>query len=264
MIFVRDKGRMCNNILQFGHVYAWAREHNRSCMSMRFAYKYQYFHICHTRWHNFLTYAVAKYAAKMGMLPVAGFHNVGDNPEAQQLLENHHNIVVEGWEVRYYDLFLKYKQEIINLFAFNPNIINKVKGMMGKTDTMKLGLHIRRGDYKTWHGGRYWYSDTQYAEVVRRFANSHSGKPVELYVCGNDPNLDSIRSVVDPNIRVIIPHGNPAEDLCMLSECDYIIGAPSTFSLVASMYHNRPLAWIMSADEELKFDTFDNLFKRII
>ena len=67
MIFVRDKGRMCNNILQFGHVYAWAREHNRSCMSMRFAYKYQYFHICHTRWHNFLTYAVAKYAAKMGM-----------------------------------------------------------------------------------------------------------------------------------------------------------------------------------------------------
>ena len=70
--------------------------------------------------------------------------------------------------------------------------------------------------------------------------------------------------MIDPNIRVIIPHGNPAEDLCMLSECDYIIGAPSTFSLVAAMYHDLPLAWIMSADEELKFDTFDNLFKRII
>ena len=40
MIFVRDKGRMCNNILQFGHVYAWAREHDRKAVSMRFAYKY--------------------------------------------------------------------------------------------------------------------------------------------------------------------------------------------------------------------------------
>lgn len=29
MIFVTDKGRMCNNILQYGHVYAWAREHGR-------------------------------------------------------------------------------------------------------------------------------------------------------------------------------------------------------------------------------------------
>ena len=54
MLFVRDKGRMCNNILQYGHVYAWAREHRRRSVSMRFAYKYPYFHICHTRYHNFV------------------------------------------------------------------------------------------------------------------------------------------------------------------------------------------------------------------
>ena len=45
MIFVRDKGQMCNNILQYGHVYAWAREHGQKAFSMRFAYKYRYFHI---------------------------------------------------------------------------------------------------------------------------------------------------------------------------------------------------------------------------
>ncbi|MDO5130828.1 MAG: hypothetical protein Q4D64_13035, partial [Prevotellaceae bacterium] len=44
MIFVRDKGRMCNNILQYGHVYAWAREHGKRAVSMCFAYKYRYFH----------------------------------------------------------------------------------------------------------------------------------------------------------------------------------------------------------------------------
>ena len=39
MIFVHDKGRMANNMLQYGHVYAWGREHGRTTVSMRFAYK---------------------------------------------------------------------------------------------------------------------------------------------------------------------------------------------------------------------------------
>ena len=43
MIFVHDKGRMANNMLQYGHVYAWGREHGRQTMSMRFAYKYPWF-----------------------------------------------------------------------------------------------------------------------------------------------------------------------------------------------------------------------------
>ena len=46
MIFVHDKGRMANNMLQYGHVYAWGRAHGRTTMSMRFAYKYPWFQIC--------------------------------------------------------------------------------------------------------------------------------------------------------------------------------------------------------------------------
>ena len=38
MIYVRDKGQMCNNILQFAHVYAFARENGRRAVSMRFSY----------------------------------------------------------------------------------------------------------------------------------------------------------------------------------------------------------------------------------
>lgn len=52
MIFVTDKGRMCNNILQYGHLYAWGREHSVGTVSMRFCYKYPYFSIRHKRWHN--------------------------------------------------------------------------------------------------------------------------------------------------------------------------------------------------------------------
>ena len=51
MIFVHDKGRMANNMLQYGHVYAWGREHGRQTMSMRFAYKYPWFRICETKYY---------------------------------------------------------------------------------------------------------------------------------------------------------------------------------------------------------------------
>ena len=172
MIFVRDKGRMCNNILQYGHVYAWAREHGQRAISMRFAYKYRYFHICHTPWHNFFVYVLAKFAAKSGLLPVAGFHSSDENSEAMKLLENSKWLVVEGWEVRFYNLFLKYKHEIISLFTFDKSIATKTAAMMqanSRPTSIKLGIHVRRGDYKTWQGGKYYYSDDQYSDFIQLF-----------------------------------------------------------------------------------------------
>ena len=268
MIFVRDKGQMCNNILQYGHVYAWAREHGQKAISMRFAYKYRYFHICHTPWHNFIVYVLAKYTAKFGLFPVAGFHSTEDNSEAMSLLEHHKWLVVEGWEVRFYDLFLKYKHEIISLFSFDKSIASKTAAMVqanSRPNAIKLGIHVRRGDYKTWHGGKYYYSDEQYADVILRFASLNKDKNIDVFVCGNAPDLSGIKERAESeHVRIHCPYGNPAEDLSMLSVCDYIIGAPSTFSLVASMYHDIPLHWIFDPKAPIAFDRFDRLFKNII
>lgn len=270
MLFVRDKGRMCNNILQYGHVYAWAREHGRHSVSMRFAYKYPYFYIRHTAFHNPVVYVLAKFAAKLGLLPVASFNNTAGNPEAQQLMDNHKWLVVEGWEVRYYDLFLKYKRDILRLFAFDRAIEDHVSAVMDSMDgdgRVVLGVHIRRGDYRTWQNGRYFFADDVYIDYIRRFADTHGGK-VRVFVCGNDPTLDS-QLYADrlQGIDVSFPDGNPGQDLCLLSHCDYLIGPPSTFSLVASMYHDVPLCWMkapLAANDQIEFDVFDNLFKHII
>lgn len=269
MLFVRDKGRMCNNILQYGHVYAWAREHRRRSVSMRFAYKYPYFHICHTRYHNFVVYVLAKLAAKIGLLPVATFDHVGDNPEAQRLMDSCHWLMVEGWEVRYYDLFLKYKREIKQLFAFDSAIEFHVDHLLANTregDVM-LGVHIRRGDYRTWQGGRYYFGDDVYINYIKRFAEQQKGR-VRVFICGNDPTLDRDKFCRElEGMDVSFPDGNPGEDLCLLSRCHYLIGAPSTFSLTASMYHDTPLCWMMAPlgeGDDVEFDVFDNLFRHII
>ena len=130
MIFVHDKGRMANNMLQYGHVYAWGREHGRRTVSMRFAYKYPWFRICHTRYHHFLTYVFAKYAAKWGLIPTVRFDEEGaDYSHEEELMMKRRLVVVGGWWARWYDLFLKYKPEIVDLFAFDEQVRRNVEGV---------------------------------------------------------------------------------------------------------------------------------------
>lgn len=269
MLFVRDKGRMCNNILQYGHVYAWGREHGRKTMSMRFAYKYPYFHICGTAWHNFLTYLFAKYGAKTGLLPVISFNEDDVDiaaGESQMIAKRY--AVVEGWYARWYDLFLKYKDEILALFAFRQDVEAHAQQVIASTEGMvRLGMHIRRGDYQRWYGGRFFYSDEQYVSVIRQFCSLFPGQQIAVYICGNDPQLnrDYYQQQL-PACQLFFPDGNPGEDLCVLSHCDYLIGAPSTFSLVASMYHDAPLYWIEDITKSFTlqdFGHFDNLFRHI-
>lgn len=277
---------MANNILQYGHVYAWGREHGRKTMSMRFAYKYPYFHICDTKYHNFATYVFAKYAAKWGLIPMVTFSNdEAQNRCNEDIMLQKRMLVVTGWEAHWYDLFLKYKSEILELFAFRPEIEEKVVEAMNHGDSppvirsqsslltegtvpMILGVHIRRGDYATFYNGKFFFSDEQYVGVIRRFLALHPDKQVRVFICGNDPKLDKdyYRREL-PACEVVFPDGNPGEDLCLLSHCDYLIGAPSTFSLVAAMYHDCPLYWMMDADaplSESSFRYFDDLFQHIL
>jgi len=272
MIFVHDAGRLCNNILQYGHLYAWGREHGRPTMSMRFSYKYQYFRICHTRYHHFLCYVLAKYAARWGLITTVRFDRPDeDTGQQERTMLTRRLVMATGWYARWYDLFLKYRQEIAGLFAFDEAIAESARRRMARRQegTVRLGVHVRRGDYKTWHGGRYCYTDEQYAEMVRHFARLHADARLDIYICGNDPGLDRdyFSQALHPH-AVHFPDGNPGEDLCLLSECDYLIGPPSTFTLVASMYHDTPLYWMLSADPEDmtadSFGRFDQLFRQIL
>jgi len=270
MIFVRDKGQMCNNLLQFAHVYAWALEHGRKSVSMRFCYKYPYFHIRHTAWHNPVVYALAKFLGWIKILPIVSYFYPQDtnNQQKEQMMINNRYVLVEGWYVRFYDLFIKYKSDILKIFAFDSTIKENVNKLLSSEEGIRLGVHIRRGDYKTFHNGDFFYTDEEYIDIIQQFLELKKGTNVTIYICGNDPSLqESLYKEKLKDVNIVFPKGNPGEDLCLLSECNYLIGPPSTFSLVASMYKNIPLYWIKDKNKRLTesdFDFFDNLFKKII
>ncbi len=257
MIFVTDKGRMANNIFQYGQLYAWGREHGRKTMSMRFAYKYPDFKIAHTKYHNVFLYIAAKMAAKLHLIPTIVF----DDKERGQIetLCSHKHVLVTGWNVRFADLFEKYKDEIIGLFEFMPKIQQNIDNIIGISTekSIKLGVHIRRGDYRTWCRGKYYYDDNQYINVIKQFTKLYQGQHVDIYICSNDPELDILKYQNNiENAKVYYPSGTPTNDLCLLSKCDYLIGPPSTFTLIASMYHNTPLYWISDIQQKISLDSF--------
>lgn len=88
-----------------------------------------------------------------------------------------------------------------------------------------------------------------------------------MYICSNDLPLD--KSFYRDQLKgatIVYPQGGQEDDLCLLSECDYLIGAPSTFSLVAAMYHDLPLYWLEDKEEKLSissFEKFNHLFRNI-
>jgi len=270
MIFARDKSQMCNNLLQYAHVYAWGREHGRKVISMRFSYKYQFFRICHTDLTGFGWYLLAKYMAALHLLPTASFKRRDCDREAlERKMLRHRHIVVSGWFARWYDLFLKYRQEICDLFTIDPEITQPVIDRMQavekgseKAQIIRLGVHIRRGDYAEWRDGQFFYDNKTYIEHINRFQQLFPDREVHVYLSTNDPDVtEEAFQQQCPLARVHHLQGNAPEDLFMLSECDYLIGPPSTFSLVAAMYHDLPLyrmdvrdASEMTPDKFLKFD----------
>lgn len=275
-MFARDKSQMCNNLLQYAHVYAWGREHGRKVISMRFSYKYQYFKICHTSLTGFGWYLLAKYLAALRLLPTASFkYDDCDREALERKMLRHRHIVVSGWHARWYDLFLKYRDEITDLFTLDSQYTDPVKAKMQKVEQgstgsiVRLGVHIRRGDYRIFHDGKYLYDDEVYQRHIRRFMMLHSGKAIHVYIATNDPEVkESSYQEQCPGAHVHCLGGSSPEDLFMLSECDYLIGPPSTYSLVAAMYRDIPLYRMDETDEGMmtleSFRRFDYWFRRII
>lgn len=264
MILVKGFGQLCNNILQYAHIYAFGREYGVKTFSMRFAYKYQYFPICKRWYHNPLFYVLAKLLIKLHLIPLLE----DEHPEgATQQMQERTLVAYGGWHYRYPELFQKYKGEILQLFALSPEVQQEVSAWrktLPEAD-ITLGLHIRRGDYIRWQGGKYFFDDTVYQQKIQEFCALHPGKRVNVIICTNDPKLDlpSYQAVHPTTFR---PKGSAIKDLALLASCDYLIGVKSTFSLWASVYRDLPLYWIMDKDKVIEatdFQHFDDLYMSV-
>ena len=91
----------------------------------------------------------------------------------------------------------------------------------------KVGLHIRRGDYKEWNNGKYYYSDEFW---IKKAINSiDKGNAVWIFSNDLSENLNS--KLIE--IGAYISNSSYESDFTRLMLMDKVYGPPSTFSVMA-------------------------------
>ena len=155
-------------------------------------------------------------------------------------------------EIRYDKAYImKHADRLRYLFSPSPEVLNEINKMLVRDEnTTYVGVHMRGGDYRTYLDGKYFYEPQIYLAYMRQMSEqlSSGGNKVRFLLCTNE---DINMSVFDEYEVVRLNGSDMLIDLYGLSQCDYIIGPPSTFSQWASFYGKTPLRVLYTSDENI-------------
>jgi hypothetical protein len=137
------------------------------------------------------------------------------------------------------DYFVHHK-EISRLFA--PVLkyqveVNEISQQLRKDNNIVVGVHIRRGDYKSFGDGTSYFEDEVYTHYMDEVLKLLAGQKVIFYIC-SDEEIDTTNYT---KYTYYFKPKHMITDMYMLAECDYILGPQSTFSMWASYYGQVPL-----------------------
>ncbi len=171
-------------------------------------------------------------------------------------LEQSRFLIVKGWKFRSHDALKKHRKEIQRILRPSDRICDEVARGVSDAKSgggLLIGVHVRRGDYAGWLGGKYFFDPENYVQWMREAVSLWPSKRVSFLVCSNEP-VDSILNA--QGLEALSGPGSAVADLYALAACDYIMGPPSTFTLWASYYGGVPLHMLESKDARLALESF--------
>lgn len=167
---------------------------------------------------------------------------------------------IDGWQHRDDISYIaEQKQRIVELFKPEDSVIQKVIGYFKDYDGLTIGVHVRRGDYKEYLGGKYYYSNEVYGQILDHLRSifTEEGKRVRFLICSNEPfNVNTPQKDL-----FSIDDTDAITDLYALSRCDYIVGPPSSYSQWASFYGDVPLYQMFSTQTNFTKEAFSPIIR---
>jgi len=167
-------------------------------------------------------------------------------------------VLMHGWLFRDKINQNKYKELVLDTWTPNHNFLKNINTYYNKYKVghdILIGIHVRRGDYKRFEGGKWYFAPEQYYQKMIEISSlkKFEGKKIGFVICTNEKDM----SLQNPeNLSLFNDQRHFVEDLYLLAKCDYIVGPPSTFSLWASFYGDVPLLMI----ENVSTTIDDNYF----
>jgi hypothetical protein len=115
-----------------------------------------------------------------------------------------------------------------------------------------VGVHIRRGDYKEYLGGKYFFPISMYEDLARSLVVNSSERRFVFLVCSDEYISDNVFS----GMNWIRGPGTSLGDFYALSLCDLVIGPVSTFNRLSAFLGGIPRFEIQKPINSLRFSDF--------
>lgn len=165
----------------------------------------------------------------------------------------------KGWDTMNDTRYLiDKKKELQIIFRPRKEIIDKAAAFIShirQHANIVVGVHIRHGDYKTFEGGKYYYSFDEFHTFMLQIKQLYSDQSIAFFISSNAdfsvdifPDCNCFRFEKEPSGDIL--------DLYTLSLCDRIIGPWSTYSRWASFINDVPLCFIENANQLLTKNSF--------
>ena len=169
--------------------------------------------------------------------------------------KNNYIRLVKGWNFRANNLTLKYNKHLKQFYSFKKkNLSKRSKSLINYFKEVKkqgkfiVGLHIRRGDYKSWNNGQFYFSYKFYNKIIQNLKQKLIKENKKPFFCIVSDEL------IKENINYdFFSKGSWREDQLVLQCCDLLIGPPSTFTMWASYLSQKPLITLKS-ENDLNFN----------
>lgn len=194
---------------------------------------------------------------KAGFLSVVDLSSLKSKDECGNLLKSRRVVFVKGWTFSFVELVAKHREELLRRYVvpFSQYRRNQTYAQIKvwKSEHRVVGVHIRRGDYANFLGGKYFFPDETYRHFMEEMARELDNKErvsIRFVVFANDDHtfVDGENLIVSKNSWWI--------DHVLMSQCDYLIGPSSTFTTWASFLGDVPFFHIQSANDVLSLDKF--------
>lgn len=166
-----------------------------------------------------------------------------------------------SWYIRDYDLIEKYREQMINIVRPYPETQEKINlrinGYRKDTSDILIGVHMRRGDYRTWNNGIFFYSDEKWNNMFQQMVRFPEFKGYHLkFLLFSNEQIQ--RENFEDKLDIDIVDGTGIEDLFALSMCDFIIGPPSTFSWMANYIGRNKYYVVYDPEKRMQYEYFSS------
>ncbi len=285
VIYTHGGGQLGNQVLRFAHLLAWAREHAGEVEVRDLAFWPQAEYFATWREHPGCVFPLRpdawdEAARALRLLPgwvrhrldwrvqrrvlelgrrragwsavelndaAAEILDLGDPATTRQLIGSAVTTCA-GWRVAGWEIFARHQDAVRPLFQPAREYAAAASGFLDALRSRHgfiLGLHLRQGDYHLWHDGRFLFPIEQYARWIRQALDLHAGRNPAVVAVSDAPVTG-----LPPGLPVYRPAGRSGmADWTILSQCDVILGPPSTFSATAAFVGARPL-WPLGQREQ--------------